>query len=96
VKKPILAFAGVITIGAMMDFWAFPAEMHFLGMHPVVYWSLVVLVASLAAFAVRKPSAWNAARGEFLCDSCKYNDSRYCSRPERPNAARCPDFKTQG
>ncbi len=28
----------------------------------------------------------------FLCDRCKYNSPRYCTRPERPNAKRCPDF----
>ena len=31
----------------------------------------------------------------FLCDECKYNDSRYCSRPDRPNAVKCPDYKKQ-
>lgn len=31
--------------------------------------------------------------GEFLCDTCKYNDERTCSRPERPNATACPEFK---
>jgi hypothetical protein len=31
--------------------------------------------------------------GEFLCDTCKYNDERTCSRPERPNATHCPEFK---
>jgi hypothetical protein len=30
---------------------------------------------------------------KFLCDSCKYNDARYCSRSERPNATKCPDYK---
>jgi hypothetical protein len=35
------------------------------------------------------------ARGGVLCDGCKYNDVRYCSRPERPNARMCPDFKVR-
>jgi hypothetical protein len=30
---------------------------------------------------------------KFLCDSCKYNDARYCSKSERPNAIKCPDYK---
>lgn len=38
--------------------------------------------------------SWGRGRGsEFLCDRCQYNDARYCARPERPNATRCPDFK---
>ena len=30
---------------------------------------------------------------EFLCDDCKWNYGTVCTRPERPNATRCPDFK---
>lgn len=29
----------------------------------------------------------------YLCDRCKYDDARYCSRPERPNATECAEFK---
>ncbi len=32
-------------------------------------------------------------KSEFLCDSCKYDNNRDCSRPERPNATDCPDFR---
>ena len=28
-----------------------------------------------------------------LCDRCKYDYGNVCTRPERPNALRCPDFK---
>ncbi len=28
-----------------------------------------------------------------LCDSCKYDYGTACTRPERPNARRCPDYK---
>jgi len=30
---------------------------------------------------------------KFLCDDCKYNWREACTRPERPNATRCPDYK---
>ena len=30
---------------------------------------------------------------EFLCDSCMYDWGNACTRPERPNAVRCPDYK---
>jgi hypothetical protein len=35
-------------------------------------------------------------RSEFLCDGCKYDNDRDCSRPERPNARSCPDFRRRG
>lgn len=36
-----------------------------------------------------------AAHGgsEFLCDTCRYNYGSACTRPERPNARQCPDYK---
>ena len=31
--------------------------------------------------------------GRVLCDTCKYDYGTACTRPERPNATRCPDYK---
>ena len=31
--------------------------------------------------------------GRPLCDDCKYDYGSVCTRPERPNAMRCPDYK---
>jgi hypothetical protein len=28
-----------------------------------------------------------------LCDTCKYDYGAACTRPERPNATRCPDYE---
>ncbi len=28
-----------------------------------------------------------------LCDTCKYDYGQVCTRPERPNALRCSDYK---
>lgn len=28
-----------------------------------------------------------------LCDTCKYDYGNVCTRPERPNARKCPDYK---
>ena len=28
-----------------------------------------------------------------LCDTCKYDYGNVCTRPERPNALRCPDYR---
>ena len=36
-----------------------------------------------------------AAGGQPLCDTCKYDYGNACKRPERPNAFRCPDYKTR-
>lgn len=30
---------------------------------------------------------------QFLCDTCRYDYGKACTRPERPNAVRCPDYK---
>jgi len=29
----------------------------------------------------------------YLCDTCKWDYGNACSRPERPNALVCPDYK---
>jgi len=29
----------------------------------------------------------------YLCDTCKWDYGDACSRPERPNARECPDYK---
>jgi len=47
---------------------------------------------------------WNAIRDFFrrlaalgpsapLCDTCKFDYGDACTRPERPNARRCPDYQ---
>jgi len=28
----------------------------------------------------------------FLCDTCRYNDPKSCSKPERPNAKECDEY----
>jgi hypothetical protein len=44
---------------------------------------------SVAAFLRR---LFALGGGSFLCDDCKYNYGSVCTRPERPNARRCPDY----
>jgi hypothetical protein len=34
-----------------------------------------------------------APRVRPLCDTCRYDYGNACTRPERPNAMRCPDYK---
>ena len=34
--------------------------------------------------------------GGYLCDTCKYNYGDVCTRPEKPNATQCPDYKRAG
>lgn len=29
----------------------------------------------------------------YLCDTCKWDYGNACTRPERPNALTCPDYK---
>jgi hypothetical protein len=32
----------------------------------------------------------------YLCDTCKYSYGDVCTRPEKPNATKCPDYKKSG
>ncbi|KPJ62426.1 hypothetical protein AMK68_04910 [candidate division KD3-62 bacterium DG_56] len=34
-----------------------------------------------------------AVTGELLCDTCAYDWRGACTRPERPNARVCPDYR---
>ena len=34
-----------------------------------------------------------AGSKRYLCDSCRWDYGNACSRPERPNALVCPDYK---
>lgn len=54
----------------------------------------IVLGAIYAAYRAGVFAKYGLGR-EFLCDSCKYNDARYCTRPDRPNAKSCPDYKSR-
>jgi len=62
-----------------------------------VFWVPFVLLALLTAALIirgrRRGTGGGALWGAFLCDDCKYNDQRYCSKPERPNAGQCDDYK---
>ena len=40
---------------------------------------------------LRKMFAMGGA--SYLCDSCRWDYGDACSRPERPNAKTCPDYK---
>ena len=33
---------------------------------------------------------------KILCDTCKYDYGSVCTRPDRPNATVCPDYKRKG
>jgi|SoiMethySBSTD1v2_1073268.scaffolds.fasta_scaffold25705_6 hypothetical protein len=86
-SKPVLAFIAVIAIAALT--WQ---QVHG-SMDIVTFWVAALFLAFGAALALRAGGgSASESSGEFLCDSCKLNDARYCSRPERPNATRCSDY----
>jgi len=91
-SKAVSAFVACISIAAVLS-WVLPPLIP-----PIIYWLGAVALGAILALTLRKTSAARvfSGRGEFLCDSCKYNDPRYCSRPERPNATRCPDHRAGG
>ena len=53
---------------------------------PAALWNTVTAAIRQWWLRVRCPS-------EFLCDNCRYDYPSACSRPQRPNATRCPDYK---
>jgi hypothetical protein len=54
------------------------------------------MVAGLKNFLQwwRRLIAQAGGASEFLCDTCRYDHGGACRRPERPNARRCPDFRS--
>jgi hypothetical protein len=75
--------AGVLSwqIGSLVPYW--------------VFWLPAVALAAFLAFLARPAGPRPLSRSErFLCDTCKYNYGDVCTRPERPNATRCPDYKS--
>ena len=91
-SRPVIVFTALLCAGAMLSYFA-PVSV----VSPFVFWAVLVPVACLFALAARRgPGGTHSmGRSAFLCDSCKYNDARCCSRPERPNASRCPDYKSR-
>ena len=53
----------------------------------------VGIVGGAIVFAIRQGQ--RVGISEFLCDACNYDNERDCSRPERPNAKTCPDYKAR-
>jgi hypothetical protein len=89
-----IIFGTVLALGVLLS-WIVP---EFLGGIP--FWILVGGAATLAVIllkpGIRKSSSPYLVSGEFLCDTCKYNHPGTCSRPDRPNATRCPDYRSRG
>ena len=89
--------AAVVGAAALLQAFVLPAAW----ISPATYWLGVAVLAAIAGLAARRrfehstTDFFAAGSGEFLCDRCRLNDARYCSRPERPNATRCPDFMSR-
>ena len=60
---------------------------------PRVDWAPALFAAPLLALFAFLLWRYGWSQTTFLCDTCLYNDARYCQKPERPNAERCSDFK---
>ena len=57
---------------------------------------LIGLAVFVGAVLLARRAGLRAGTSEFLCDRCKYDTVELCSRPERPNAKSCPEFKARG
>jgi hypothetical protein len=91
-----IVFGGILALGGMLSF-VFPSFWN----HPAILIG-VVLLAVVGGLASRASTVTGGAgknllpsRGEFLCDTCKYDHPDLCSHAERPNATRCSDYKSR-
>ena len=89
VRKPLFTFVAVLCAAAVLQRFVLHAP-------PRIFWIVAVIAACALALASRSARAILLPRSRFLCDTCKYDDPRYCSRPERPNATVCPDYCSRG
>ena len=69
----------------------------FLGVPILLVFAMIFLGAEFLRNrgASRNPFRILRGRGEFLCDDCKWNYGNVCTRPERPNATSCPEYKSK-
>ncbi len=98
------SFVAVFVVAAV-TYWTLGGPLQaWLGLGASGYWLLALLVAGVVALlsrgnaAVRGPGDDDdryVRRGEFLCDSCRYNSARDCRLPDRPNAAACGDYRSR-
>ena len=86
--RALFTFAAALCIAVLLG--------PFTPLPPPIFWLLAVGISLALAFAVKAAPNLSRGRSAFLCDSCKYADPRYCSRPERPNATSCPDYRRAG
>ncbi len=63
------------------------------GPPPTLFDAILRLGRRIHAWVFPEPGEFRYKATSFLCDSCKFNHDRYCSRPDRPNATKCPDYK---
>lgn len=58
------------------------------------FWAIPLFfaIAAVVWFLTRRAGI-RFGGSEYLCDTCKYSYGDVCSRPEKPNATRCPDYK---
>ena len=73
-----------VVIGICFLSWAMP------GIRP--YWAITLFVAIGAGVWLLTRRSGGGVSG-YLCDTCKYSYGDVCTRPEKPNATKCPDYK---
>ena len=88
----VTIFCGVLLVAFLLSRFDLHAVV---GLRLDAWWGIATILAACVAWfwPLEGRRVGGAGRPEFLCDACRDNDARYCSRPERPNATRCPDFR---
>ena len=72
-----------VVIGLCFLSWALPGVRG--------YWIVTLFIAiGLGAWLLARRGGLGST---YLCDTCKYSYGDVCTRPEKPNATTCPDYK---
>ena len=87
--RAVIVFAGVLVLAGLL----YPV-IGFL-VPPGPFWVCAVVLAFVLSLLSKRVHTSLPARGAFLCDTCKYNHPDTCSLPDRPNATRCPDYRSK-
>ncbi len=97
-------FVAILLVAAML-YWMLGGPLRsWFGLSATGYWLAALVVGGIVAMLSRGGSSAASplddddeypSRGEFLCDSCRYNSARDCSQPGRPNATTCADYRSR-
>lgn len=101
-SRRVVVFVAVFLVATVLHWFLGGPLAQWWGIDAATYYVAAMIVALAAALVTPSGERGKLSEtdrlgfpreGEFLCDSCRYNNERDCKRPERPNATSCPDYR---